>query len=692
VTAAARNVDVLVVGAGPAGAVVAAALTRDGMSVLLADAANDTEDHDVLISGQARRGLASLGLAEVALARPVKIIRLGFGGRAGRSIADAGAAVCGRAWLRERLRRAAADAGAVDVRGRVTAITRGAGCFEALITDVGNAALLVVTARHVVAATGSAACLPQAPPGSPHAIGIACARRFAGARLRDRLLLTMTAPAATGPNAPPTCVWALPGHDGTVTVATSRVCSQAQADPPNLLDAALETLARTDARFARVTPAGPIASGPLDAGFTPERVAAAAHLLVGDAAGLVNPFTGEGLSYAIQSGLLAARSIIEQPSDPDAARQAYARGLSAGFVGYFETARYAARRYHLTWRVLAATAASDHPFFAKARRVIVVPEGLSELTTADHVDLPGREALMLAPFLAACDEVAITTIRTQWPFLARLMLDGGAADRPRLRPAVLFFAALLADGTAPDPRRATLAAGIELAQLGTLAFLGPPPAPDAPRRGVDWAGATTVLAGDFLLAQASRLVAESAPEVSWSFADWLSELAAVRAARLDSPRPAVPAGAVFASLFEFPARIGALLGGCSPETVQAVRDVGHHCGQAFLHAEDVLALRGVRTRLDANLPAMLLGRISAIPERHGDQPLDIQRLTADPHRRSAALADSAAACLAARRHALDAVGAVPSPPAARILREFISALARPALAASRAYPAREPAG
>jgi hypothetical protein len=83
---------------------------------------------------------------------------------------------------------------------------------------------------------------------------------------------------------------------------------------------------------------------------------------------------------------------------------------------------------------------------------------------------------------------------------------------------------------------------------------------------------------------------------------------------------------------------------------------------------------------------MLLGRISAIPERSGDQPLDIQRLTADPHRRSAALADSAAACLAAQRHALDAVGAVPSPPAACILREFISALARPALAASRAYP------
>lgn len=691
-TAPVRDVDVLVVGAGPAGAVTAAALARGGMSVLLADDAAEGGDHDVLISGQARRGLASLGLTDVALARPVKIIRLSFGGRAGRSIGDADSAVCDRRRLRDGLRRAAAAAGAVAVPGRVTAITRVADGFEAMIADTGSAALLAVAARHVVAATGSAARIAPAADGSPRATGIACARRFAGARLRGRLLLTMSAPAATGPHTPPTCVWALPGRDGTVTVGTSRVGGPAGADPENLLQAALETLARAEPRFAAVTPAGLIVSGPLDSGFTPGRVADAGQLLVGDAAGLVNPFTGEGLSLAVQSGLLAARSVAEHPSDPDLACQAYARRISAGFVGYFETARYAARRYHLTWRVLAATAGSDHPFFAKARRAILLPEGLSGLTTAGRMGLAGREALMLAPFLAACDEVAITTIRTQWPFLARLMLEGDAVARPRLRPAALFFGGLLAGGRAPDPARATLAAGIELAQLGALALLGPPPAHRVPRRGVDWAGATTVLAGDFLLAQASRLVAECAPEISWSFADWLAELTAVRAARLDPAHPGVPAGAIFASLFEFPARIGALLGGCSPETVQALRDTGHHCGHVFLHVEDVLALRGERTRLDASLQAMLLGRISAIPERGDDQPLDIRRLMADPNVRSAALAESAAACLAARRSALDAAAAVPSPGAARILREFVCALARPACATASSTPEREPIG
>lgn len=677
-----RDVDVLVVGAGPAGAVTAAALARHGMSVLLADSSAAEGDHDVLVSGQALHGLAALGLPLTALVRPVRVIRLSFGTGTARSITDAGAAVCGRARLRAGLRRAAAAAGAVQIPGAVTSIIRVADGYEAVITRTGTGtAIAHVAARHVVVATGAAASGPPQPDSAPAAIGTACAQRFAGARLRSRVLLAMTAPAAEDPDAPPACAWAMPGPGGTVTVAAARGGDPA-ADPERLLRAALGALAAADARFAAITPAGPVVSGALDAGFTPDRVAAAGHLLVGDAAGLVNPFTGEGLGNAVQSGLLAARSIAAQPSDPDAACRDYARRLSAGFVGYFETARHTARRYHLTWRVLGATADSDHPFFAKARRAILLPEGLAGLAPADHVDLARPEAIMLVPFLAACDEVVVATIRTQWPFLARLMMAGEVLAHPRLRPAVLFFAALAAGGAVPDIRHATVGAGIELAQLGALAFLGPPPAPRPPGRGVDWASATAVLAGDFLLAQASRLVTESAPELSWSFADWLSELAALRAGRLGPAGSGVPAGAVFASLLEFPARIGALLGGCPPGTVQALREAGHHCGHAFVHAEDVLALRGERTRLDTTLQAMLRGRISAIPECLPGRPVSGHRLATDAQLRSAALAAAAGACLAAGGSALDATAAVAGPVSARIIRQFVCAVTLPARAAS----------
>jgi flavin-dependent dehydrogenase len=45
-------------------------------------------------------------------------------------------------------------------------------------------------------------------------------------------------------------------------------------------------------------------------GGVSEKVAKGNALLLGDAAGLVDPFLGEGISYAIQSGTIAADSII----------------------------------------------------------------------------------------------------------------------------------------------------------------------------------------------------------------------------------------------------------------------------------------------------------------------------------------------------------------------------------------------
>lgn len=53
-------------------------------------------------------------------------------------------------------------------------------------------------------------------------------------------------------------------------------------------------------------------------------------LLAGDAAGLVDPITGEGIAWALKSGQLAAESVIEAlaSAGPDAALPAYRRRLS----------------------------------------------------------------------------------------------------------------------------------------------------------------------------------------------------------------------------------------------------------------------------------------------------------------------------------------------------------------------------
>jgi geranylgeranyl pyrophosphate synthase len=166
-----------------------------------------------------------------------------------------------------------------------------------------------------------------------------------------------------------------------------------------------------------------------------------------------------------------------------------------------------------------------------------------------------------------------------------------------------------------------------------------------------------VLAGDFLLSIAARLVASMAPEASWAFADWLAELTRLRTLRLSG---AVAAVDLFATLFEFPARIGAWL---TNSPVSAVREVGFHAGRAFQFTEDVLALTGVQTRLGSPLAELLAARVSSVPDIFGGAQPDPAVMAALAHN-ARATADAAAAD-------------VPDPNARRLLTAFTAAVTEP---------------
>ncbi|SEF35770.1 Dehydrogenase (flavoprotein) [Amycolatopsis pretoriensis] len=553
------------IGAGPAGAVAAAVLARGGVPVVLVGREGDEPGYDVLVSGPAREILRSIGVTVDDW--PVYGVTIAFDANTSHAVPDAGYAVVDSVVLRETLRAHAVRCGA-EYRPTAPA------------------------APHVVLAGGGG----LSPSEST---GVSCAGRFSGPDLGDRVVLRMLAPPADDPRGQPRCAWLAPAPGGC-TIGVSALGGG------GCLDEAIEALAEVEPRVRDCVPAGPEVSGPLSCGFSPGSAAGPGGLRVGDAAGLVNPFTGEGLSGAVQSGRLAARAILSEVDDPAAARREYERLLGTAFVGYFETARHAARRYHLAWRVLAAGAGSEHPFYAKGRRAVVLPEGAAALAGAEPLELPPATRVRLLPFLAACDEVCLSIVRGDWPFLAR-MFTADREEKLLLRPAIGFFAALTAGGDRPARGDASVAAAVELATLGALAFLGPAGTPKEVR-GVDWESATTVLAGDYLLGQASRLIAEAAPDLSWSFSDWLGELAALRANVVTT---GAGAEAVFASLFEFPLRVGAALGGADAEVFRACGEV---LGKLFLRTEDVLALRGERTRLDATLTDLLGGRISALPE------------------------------------------------------------------------------
>lgn len=630
-----RVSHVLVLGAGPAGSVAAAVLARGGMRVLLADRrSRPVPTHDLLVGKPAREALRSIGIAVDRW--PVLPVSLAVSGEAARPVPDAGYSLVDRDELCGTLREHAVSLGA-----EYSPVTKdGPG-------------------GHVILAGGGGRLRGR----TPHSTGLTCVQRFTGAEPDDRVLLRMLAPPADEPRGHPRCAWLAPAPGGYVVGVTAF----GEVTPEVLLDEAFAALSELQPALANLRPSGRAATGRLHAGFSPGAAVDEAGLRVGDAAGLVNPFTGEGLSQAVQSGQLAARAILAHPDDPGGAGREYIRLLDSTYVGYFETARHVSRRYHLAWRVLNAGASSESPFFAKSRRAIVLSEAVPTLTTPESMTIPAGLRPALLPFLAACDEVSVTTVRREWPFLARMFT--ASSDDPRPRPALAFFSAMLAGGRPPARGHATVAAAIEIATLGVLAFLGPAAAPREVR-GVDWESATTVLAGDYLVGRASRLIAQAAPEILWTFSDWITELSTLRATAVTS---GAGAGTLFSSLFEFPLRVGAHLGGAPSEPL---RGYGEALGRVFLHAEDLLALRGSRTRLDVTLPALLDGRISALPELLSIPDLTASSLT-DTRRGAAAAAASAAEGDRARRTAADALAQVGNPAARMLLGCLLDSVAAP---------------
>ena len=94
---------------------------------------------------------------------------------------------------------------------------------------------------------------------------------------------------------------------------------------------------------------GPIRGAALPMGFNRQPHYDRGLLLVGDAGGMVNPFNGEGIAYAMESGRLAADVIAQafarQGPTPQRERvlQSYPRVMKDALGGYYTLGRGFAR-------------------------------------------------------------------------------------------------------------------------------------------------------------------------------------------------------------------------------------------------------------------------------------------------------------------------------------------------------------
>ncbi len=339
--------DVAVVGAGPAGSVAAQRLAAVGVRVVLLERATFPRDKPCG-DGVSGRGLAVLvraGLDEWVSQFPApKVLRLtspdgqvldvrpetGGGYCYGRTIP--------RRLLDARLAQAAVEAGVRLVEGtRVRGVEWAGGSRPSVVADG-----LEVTAQLVILADGSHA------PVTRH-LGlvrelpemIAVRRYFAGdTGPADRLEIHFE------PDIIPSYTWLFPEGDGYANVGTGAFTWRVRRDgvvPREVLARFVAGHAATEGRLARAEPVGPVRGHPLRTWSGGTRTHAERVLVAGDAAGLVNPLSGEGIAAALESGELAATHALAALEAGDFSARAlatYSRALEARHRADWRAARF----------------------------------------------------------------------------------------------------------------------------------------------------------------------------------------------------------------------------------------------------------------------------------------------------------------------------------------------------------------
>ena len=340
-------IDVVVVGAGPAGSAAAILLAERGWSVTLLDKAAFPRPKicGEYLSPEAARVMDRLGVlkaVDAAGAQPLSGMRItapdgtvldGTYPTSGpwRGYRDHALAIRREVFDRILLERARALPVDVRERHRVIGLLMEGGLVRGVKAESADGAPVEVRSRLVVGADGRASVVA-------HALGLVRPHRL------QRLALIQHVSGIEGLGDrgeiyvdPPDYSILNPVAPGIVNL--SLVVPLAHAKPfsarlETFMEARLRQLRHVPARLAGMKAEGPVmAMGPLAYRVGEPRVGGV--LLAGDAAGFYDPFTGEGLYTALRSAELLAEVAHPALSTGDVSADAlapYARAKRAAFA------------------------------------------------------------------------------------------------------------------------------------------------------------------------------------------------------------------------------------------------------------------------------------------------------------------------------------------------------------------------
>jgi geranylgeranyl reductase family protein len=385
--------DLVVVSAGPAGAAAALASLheRPDARVLLLDRADFPRDKSCGdgVAPHVLDVLEQLGAHDVAdgLRRdhsPVTRLQLALGGLEVERPMRRPALVVPRVVLDARLVDAAVAAGAVLLRHRVRHVEAGR---HQVVLD-GS-----VRGRVVVAADGA---------GSP-------VRRVLGVPLSGRNALGLRGYAPTpahragrqvirfGEERQPSYGWAFDRGDGWSNVGYGEVLSDRQTAPTHaLMVGRLESLLPGSTAGAHSWRGHHL---PLSTMRSGREQPDGRVLFAGDAAGLVNPLTGEGIYYAVATGALAGRLAVgdSRGGGPGVGAARLATGDREAPGAEYRRALRRLLRTNLASTAGAAALASTPPVLAAGLRAAAAEQGVFD----DLVELGLGRGRLTAGLLAA---------------------------------------------------------------------------------------------------------------------------------------------------------------------------------------------------------------------------------------------------------------------------------------------------
>jgi len=309
-----HRVDVLVVGAGPAGSAAAMTLAKAGCDVLMVDKCVFPRDKvcgDALIP-DALTALDRLGLRQAVLHRSRVLDGIKVYAPDGRYIEVRGQCAClPRRAFDDLLRSEAVDAGArflpgVDVKN---VLVEGDTVVGA---DLGTSA---VRAGTTLLATGAAAeplkrfgvCHRVAPSATAARLYVRTDERFASDF--DHLCISYDAAICPGYG------WIFPGPDATFNVGVGYYYDGKKLPSEKNVRKLLERFVRTFPQAVGVMRHGisvtELRGAPLRTALAGSALSRPGLLVLGEAAGLTYSFSGEGIGKALESGIIAADAVIE---------------------------------------------------------------------------------------------------------------------------------------------------------------------------------------------------------------------------------------------------------------------------------------------------------------------------------------------------------------------------------------------